>query len=501
MKYIKGNDRNQIALIPTSIEAALGQDNEVRLIDLFVDSLDLDQMDFRLDYGENGRPAYHPSDLLKLFIYGYLNKCRSSRDLEKECNRNIEVIWLLKSLTPDHNTISNFRRDNNKAIRNVFKATVELAKNFELIGGKLIAGDSTKMRAQNSKKNNYNKKKIDRHIQHIEGKLEHYTELLAQADGDAKKKALEQIDQYKQRKSEFDQLNKQLDSSGETQISTTDPDARNIMIRNHICEVAYSIQTTVDAENNIPIDYKLSNQNNAKAMGPMLKRAVEILGTNQFTALYDKGYHSGSELKTAQDLGIKTIVAIPALPGKSRAPNSNYNSANFIYNKSEDTYTCPQGQSMSSPGTWYQLKSYKVKHYRTKACQKCPAKDLCTTSKTGRLLSRSEYYDQYRVNEKLNLENSQLYQKRQAIVEHPYGTIKRQWGFNYIITKKGIEHASADVGLIFSAYNLRRLISIVGLNQLKIHLKELCALINLIISTLKAKPALLNHYRFIFLKG
>ena len=189
MKYIKGNDRNQIALIPTSIEAALGQDNEVRLIDLFVDSLDLDQMDFRLDYGENGRPAYHPSDLLKLFIYGYLNKCRSSRDLEKECNRNIEVIWLLKSLTPDHNTISNFRRDNNKAIRNVFKATVELAKNFELIGGKLIAGDSTKMRAQNSKKNNYNKKKIDRHIQHIEGKLEHNTELLAQADGDAKKKS------------------------------------------------------------------------------------------------------------------------------------------------------------------------------------------------------------------------------------------------------------------------------------------------------------------------
>ena len=227
-------------------------------------------------------------------------------------------------------------------------------------------------------------------------------------------------------------------------------------------------------------------------MGPMLKRAVEILGTNQFTALYDKGYHTGSELKTAQDLGIKTIVAIPALPGKSRAPNSNYNSANFIYNKSEDTYTCPQGQSMSSPGTWYQLKSYKVKHYRTKACQKCPAKDLCTTSKTGRLLSRSEYYDQYRVNEKLNFENSQLYKKRQAIVEHPYGTIKRQWGFNYIITKKGIEHASADVGLMFSAYNIRRLISIIGLNQLKIHIKELCALISQIIELNKAKTALLN---------
>jgi len=407
-------------------------------------------------------------------------------------------MWLLKSLTPDHDTISNFRRDNQKAIRNVFKATVRLAKNFDLIGGKLIAGDSTKMRAQNSKKNNYNKKKITRHIKYIEQKLELYTHQLAEADGDAKKKALKQIEHYQQRRRDFEQLDKELDQSGETQISTSDPDARNIMIRNHICEVAYSVQTTVDADNNIPIDYKLSNQNDAKAMGPMLNRAVKILGTNQFTALYDKGYHTGSELKIAQDLGIKTIVAIPALPGKSRAPDSNYNSANFIYNKTEDTYTCPQGQAMNSPGTWYQLKSYKVKHYRTKACKKCPAKDLCTTSKTGRLLSRSEYYDQYRINETLNRENSLLYKKRQAIVEHPYGTIKRQWGFNYIITKRGIEHASADVGLMFSAYNFRRLISIIGQKQLKEYLKELCSLISHLMSLLKEKSPLHGHYILAF---
>jgi transposase len=159
MRYIQGNDRDQIALIPTSLNAAIDSDNEVRIIDLFVDSLDLLEMKFRLDFGENGRPAYHPSDLLKLYIYGYLNKVRSSRDLEKECKRNLEVMWLLKSLCPDHNTISNFRRDHKKAIKNVFKATVQIAKNFDLIGGKLIAGDSTKMRAQNSKKNNYNQRK------------------------------------------------------------------------------------------------------------------------------------------------------------------------------------------------------------------------------------------------------------------------------------------------------------------------------------------------------
>ena len=164
MKFINGLNRNQTSVFPISLEQAIGQDNEVRIIDLFVDSLKLENYGFRVAYVENGRPAYHPSDLLKLYIYGYLNKVRSSRDLEKETKRNIEVIWLLKGLQPDHNTISNFRRDNPKDIKKVFRTTVQIAKHFNLIGGKLIAGDSTKLRAQNSKKNNFNQKKIGRHL-------------------------------------------------------------------------------------------------------------------------------------------------------------------------------------------------------------------------------------------------------------------------------------------------------------------------------------------------
>ena len=164
MKYIQGVDRNQTAIFPTTMEMAIDEDNEVRVIDFFVESLDLQEMGFEVDHGENGRPAYHPKDLLKLYIYGYMNSIRSSRKLEKETLRNIEVMWLLKDLSPDHNTISNFRRDNPKSIKKVFRATVELAKNFDLIGGKLLAGDGTKLRAQNSKKNNYNQKKIDRHV-------------------------------------------------------------------------------------------------------------------------------------------------------------------------------------------------------------------------------------------------------------------------------------------------------------------------------------------------
>jgi transposase len=187
MKFIQGKDRTQLALFPTCLDDSLESDNETRLIDLFVDSLDLTSYGFDMDFIDNGRPAYHPSDLLRLFIYGYLNRVRSSRALEKECRRNIELIWLLKGLVPDHNTISNFRRDNPQAIKKVFRATVQTARHFELIGGKLMAGDSTKFRAQNSKKNNFNQKKIERHLAYIEEKLAQYQAELAQADGDLEK--------------------------------------------------------------------------------------------------------------------------------------------------------------------------------------------------------------------------------------------------------------------------------------------------------------------------
>jgi len=186
MKFITGKDRNQIEMF--SLDQAIDQDNEIRLIDLFVGSLTLSDFGFKMDFIENGRPAYHPSDLLRLFLYGYLNRVRSSRQLEKECKRNLEEMWLMRGLVPDHNTIANFRKDNPKAIQKVFRATVQLAKHFDLIGGKLIAGDSTKMRAQNSKKNNFNQKKIERHIAYIDSKLEEYSGILESEDGDENKK-------------------------------------------------------------------------------------------------------------------------------------------------------------------------------------------------------------------------------------------------------------------------------------------------------------------------
>ena len=429
-----------------------------------------------MDFVENGRPAYHPTDLLKLFIYGYMNKIRTTRDLEKECRRNIEVMWLLKCLKPDHNTISNFRQGNQKAIKKVFRATVQIAKHFDLIGGKLIAGDSTKLRAQNSKKNNFNQAKVDRHVAYIDNKLEEYTRALAENDGDNKQVIEDEIKKQQERKDNYKNIEKQLKESGENQISISDPESRQIMIRNNITEVAYTVQTTVDSKNNIPIDYKVTNQNDSKAMGNMVQRAKSILRTNEFTVLYDKGYHTGSELKTVQELGVETIVAIPSLPSTSQAPNHDYNSEHFIYNEEADTYTCPQGITLRTNGTWHKEQNSATniiifKQYRTSTCKSCKAHSQCTRSKKGRVIQRTTFAEYYETNRRNFHEKERIYKRRQAIVEHPYGTIKRQWGFSYILTKKGIGRASSDVGFMFIAYNLRRIGNILTRDRLKEYLR------------------------------
>jgi transposase len=507
MKYIIGQDRNQMPLFASSMEAAIDQDNEVRLIDMFVDSLKLEDFGFKFDFMENGRPAYHPSALLKLFIYGYLNRIRSSRALEKECGRNIELMWLLKGLIPDHNTISNFRKDNPKAIRRVFRATVQLAAHFNLIGGKLIAGDSTKLRAQNSKKNNFNPAKIERHIAYIDAKLEEYSKILAKEDNDAltpdEKKAIQtKVIKHKNRKAKYLQFQQQLEETGATQVSTSDPDSRQLITRNSITEVAYNVQTTVDAEHCLTIDYKVTNVNDSKAMGNMLRRAKTVLQKNDFTALYDKGYHTGSEFDYADKLGIDVLVAAPDVA--SHAPDLAFDVENFTYDKEKDLYICPANQTLTTNGTWYNKSRGKsinqVKHYKSGKCISCPFFSRCTTNKKGRLIERSEFAGLIEENKERIEKNKDLYSQRQAIVEHTYGIFKRQWDFYYVMTKKTIKHASADVGLIFVALNFRRILNIVGIDKLKDYFNVIIANLNSFLSLVSSeKPsAIINRLNRIF---
>jgi transposase len=490
MKFIIGNPRNQAPLFPVSLDEQIDEHNEVRVIDLFVESLPLADYGFKIDQGENGRPAYHPADLLKLFLYGYLNRVRSSRHLEKECRRNLELMWLLKELTPDHNTISAFRKNNPTAIREVFRATVKAAQHFKLIGGKLLAVDSTKLRAQNSKKNNYNHKKIERHLAYIDDKLQQYEQQLAKADGDTDPDTiLEEAASLLNRRQMYEDLKEELYDTGEAQISVSDPDARQMITRNNITEVAYNVQSTVDAKHCLPIDYSVTNQNDSKALGPAAERACSELGHSRFTLLADKGYHTGSELRVTQEMGVETIVAIPDISSASMAPDPAYNVSEFRFSKRTHSYTCPAGQKLTTNGTWYRKErssvnrrrgdAVMVQHFKTKACPTCPALALCTRNTTGRgrVIERTEHQDYIDQNRKNVQAKELLYKRRQAIVEHPFGVIKRQWGFYFVLSRKGIERASADVGLIFTAYNLRRIMSILSSEALKSHFKGLQKLV------------------------
>lgn len=489
MKYIQGQNRSQLQLFTLTLDDAIEADNEVRLIDAFVSHLNLDELGFDMQAGENGRPCYHPGDLLRLFIYGYLNRIRSSRALEKECKRNIELMWLLRQLKPDHNTIANFRRDNPKAIKRVFKETVRVARYFNLIGGQLLAGDGTKLRAQNSKKNNFNQKKIDRHLQYIENKLDEYNQALAKEDGDSpKSKELQaEITKQTQRKEKYHKLEAELKQTGEKQISTSDPESRQMAIRNIITEVAYNVQTTVDAKHNLPVDYLVISENDSNVMGTMVERAVEQIGHNNFTVLYDKGYHTGSELAKADKLGVDVLVAIPALPKNSQAPDPTFNVEHFKYDPDQHTYTCPAAQILTTNGRWHKAdRGSDFQLFRTPACKGCTTRAKCTSAKVnGRIIRHTAENVHVAANKARVEANPKLYKRRQAIVEHPYGTIKRQWGFDHIMTKRSISRASADVGFIMTAYNLRRLINILGIDSLMGTLMRL-------ISLLKGKNALTN---------
>jgi len=298
---------------------------------------------------------------------------------------------LVKQLAPDHNTINNFRKDNSKAIRKIFNATVAIAKNFDLIGGKLLAGDSTKFRAQNSKKNNYNKKKVKRHQVYIEEKLRQYHELLEKEENEEEANRLKnEIEKHDERKDKYKQLSDQLGKVLGNQISTSDPDSRQMIISNNITEVAYNLQTTVDSTNKLIVDYEVTNTNDSKAMGEMVERAVAIIGGNDFTMLYDKGYHTGSEFTKAEKAEVEVLVAIPALPAASQAPDPRYNKSEFTYNEEEDTYTCPEGQILKPAPSIYTHKDarkpeyvFTFKKYRTLACRQCSVKHLCTKSKTN----------------------------------------------------------------------------------------------------------------------
>jgi transposase len=480
MQHITGISRHQLQV--SSLEDTISQDNPIRFIDAFVNLIDLEKLGFTLRVLKTeGRPSFDTKVFLKIYLYGYLNGIRSSRRLEKECQRNLEMQWLLEAICPNYHSIADFRKDNPKALKQLFKLFVSFLKNADLISGQTIAIDGTKSRANNGKKSNFNQKKIDKHKEYIDAKSQEYLDQLEQNDSQENSTTItniqQKIERLKQNKIKYELLEQELQASGEPQVSTTDRDARALLVQGQVVEVSYNIQAAVDDKHNLVVATHTINRNDKNALSAIALEAKENLALETLTVLVDKGYHNGRELATCKNNNITTIVAHPD-QGKSNENGTQpeYFVSKFTYNKETNTYICPQGQTLTTTGSWHKKtgrteeSGYQFQKYRTPACKSCPVKDQCTSRKGGREIDRSQYADAVEENHQRYQANPQLYRKRQEINEHIFGTIKRKWGYNYT-DLIGLEKVNGEHSLIMLVYNIKRSINILGVPDLIAKLK------------------------------
>lgn len=465
-------NRNQLSMM--ALEELVGKDSYARLVDLFVDALPLKELGFtNIEHETQGRPPYHPAVLLKLYMYGYRHGIRSSNKLHQACLVNVEVWWLLKGLKPSPRTICYFRKNNAQAFKKAFQHFVLLLKEWKLIDGQTIAIDSFKIRAQNSLKNNFNQKKIDRHLEYIDHKINQYQEELDKEDGKVDKPILEQkIAEQNIKKAKYKAIEKELKDSGERQISKVDPDAKAVVLHRNIVNVGYNIQAGCDSKHKLFTNAQTGKVNDTRALADMAIEAKELLGLESMNTLTDKGYTTGAEIAKCQENNITTFSS----PKEHSSPNNGLYAMNiFEYNKENDTYTCPAGQIMNTNGTVYNKGNHKVKHYKTKACKGCPIRELCTRNKNGRFIERGIHQETLENNAQRVNQNPDYYRLRQQITEHQFGTLKRQWGFTHTLMR-GKENILAEVYLNFAVYNLIRAMQILGPKMLKKRLKDLCAI-------------------------
>lgn len=484
MQYLEGNDRDQMFIL--SLEEVVDKDAFVRIVDAFADAIHFRSFGFgNTDCKEEGRPAYHPSVLMKLYLYGYRFGVNTSRKLEREAATNIEVMWLLKGLRPKYKTIADFRKNNPKAFREVFRKFVLLLKEWDLIEGKTVAIDSFKIRASNSLKNNFNDKKLRQHLEYIDEKIAQYEAELDLCEEQEEKERLEaKISERKEKQEHYLEIKKKLEEIGDQQISTTDPDARSVVLHRKIVNVGYNIQSVSDEKHKLLVAYDTGTVNDTHSLAPMAIQAKELLDVDKLTVLADKGYHTGKQLEACDQKGITTFVSPrdPGVPKDSVIPLEL-----FHYNKVNDTYTCPEGNTMTTNGTWYKKSNshegrddaHRFKRYQTPACKSCRIRAICTKNSNGRFVERSEYADTVEANNQRVNEHPDYYRKRQQITEHQFGTMKRQMKYTHT-NIRGKPKVMGEIGLMFTVYNLVRCIRILGREKFAKALKQrLCAKIDL----------------------
>ena len=484
MEFITGASRNQMVLLPDSIDDYVDDNNSVRVIEAYVDSLNLADLGFAVTQpNDTGRPMYNPKDLLKLYIYGYMNRVRSSRRLETESKRNLEVIWLLRNLSPDHKTIARFRKDNTLALKNIFRDFVKLCVNLNLYGKELVAIDGSKFKAVNSKDCNFTNKKLQDRISRINAKIEEY--LLELEDSDSQENVVEGqksseeiariIVDLTERKEQYQTISTEMAQTGETQKSFTDPDSR-LMMSNGKLDVCYNVQSAVDAKNKLVAEFDVTNcAVDKNQLTPMVNKVCETLEIQELAVVADVGYDSVQDIVSCIEQnaevhisGTNFDICLPSdFPTEEISSHLN---GRPVYIAERNIVLCPMGKVLQ-PGFYKKTKECGM-FYNYKACKACACK--CTKEARGRRhqipMAESDFSKQYDdenlfVKQVRIAPNKDIAVQRKSIVEHPFGTIKRNMDAGYCLTK-GIKNVSGELSLTFLAYNLKRAINILGTNTL-----------------------------------
>lgn len=472
MGYKTGVDREQRVLFPESLDEYVSADNPVRFIDAFVGGLDMAELGFlRAEPSDEGRPAYDPRDLLRLYLYGYLNRTRSSRRLERETHRNLEVMWLIRLLRPDHKTIAEFRRQSIDALKKVSRQFTLMCGALDLFSGELVFIDGAKIRAVNGKDQNFTEVKLAKLLKQIDEGIEEYLAGLEAQDAAAEGEAgavdpglKEKLEALRERKKEYEGYRKRLKESGQSQLSLTDPESRLMKVQGDM-KVCYNAQIAVDPKHHLIVADDVTDQvSDEGQLAPMAMAAKEALGVETLEAAADAGYHVGSQVVECEENGITPYAPKPKTSSHNAA-RGMFTKEAFTYCAKEDAYRCPAGEWLRPAGEW--VKDGRTMRYfaNRKACAGCPLREQCTENKQGRRIQRLPEEERLEAMAERLKERPDLMLERKSTVEHPFGTIK-WWDNGGYFLLKGLKKVRGEFSLMVLAYNLRRVMNLLGVKCL-----------------------------------
>jgi transposase len=466
--FIEGEDRNQATLFPERLDDYIAEDSAVRVIDVFLDDLDLSGLGFKTEPNDTGRPPYHPSTMLKIYVYGYLNRVQSSRRLEREAQRNIELMWLTERLAPDFKTIADFRKDNGEAIRLVCREFVMLCRKLNLFANAFVAIDGSKFKAVNNRDRNFTKAKMKRRLQQIDESIERYLGQLASADRqesseDKSQRLEDKIARLKQEMARLKKLEVRMLEAPDQQISLTDPDARSMATSGRgTGMVGYNVQTAVDTTHHLIVAHEVTNIGHDRTqLANMAQQAKAVIETEELEVVADRGYFKGEEILACDEAGITPYLPKPQTSGS--LSKGLFSKRDFIYRPEDDEYECPAGERLIYRFS-SEEKGQVIRRYWSSLCPRCPIKSQCTKSKY-RYVRRWEHEAVVEaVQARLDREPERMRARRET-VEHPYGTIKSWMGSTHFLTR-GLPSVSTEMSLHVMAYNLKRMMNIFGVKPL-----------------------------------